>query len=166
MGRTINPARTPGTTIPMTQSGKYATGQTFKKGAVLTLSAGELIEDTSPVTGATIIGIAAEAAGSRPGYNVANSDVTTVYTNREQEISYVRADPTIIWSGQLVNNSATAVTPGQTDIGVNYGLKAYSGEWYVDKNQTAGNACVTVVDIDTQLNIVFFKIMPARVLAA
>jgi len=166
MGRTITVARTPGTTIPMITSGKYATGQTFKAGAVLALSSGELISATSPITGATIVGIALEAAGSRPGYDMANASVTSVYTNREQEISYVRADPTIIFSGQLVNNSATPVAPAQTDIGVNYGLKDYSGEWYVDKNQTTTNACVTIVDIDTQLNIVFFKILPARVLVA
>jgi len=166
MGRTIKVARTPGTTIPMITSGKYATGQTFIAGAVLALTSGELVEATSPITGATIVGIALEGVATRPGYDVANAAQTTVYTGRAQEISYVRADPTIIFSGRLVNGSATPIAPAQANIGVNYGLKAYSSEWCVDTAQVTTDACVTIVDIDTDVGVVFFKIMPARVLVA
>jgi hypothetical protein len=87
-------------------------------------------------------------------------------TGRKQEISYVVADDEQIFSAQLVNNSSTAIAPVQADIGVAYGLKSYSvggkNEWYVDKNQTTTNACVTIVDIDTDQNIVFFKCLSAR----
>lgn len=160
MARTITPARFPGVSAPDVQSILYATGQTFKVGAALTLSSGEVVEDSSPITGATIFGFAAQAAGSGLGYDAANSP--TVVTNRQQAVSVVRANSMQVFSAQFVNNSATAVAPAQTDIGVNYGLKAYSGIWCVDKNQTSSNACVTIVDIDTDRNIVFFKVMAAR----
>lgn len=160
MGRLIQPAKLSGRAGITVQSHKYATGQTFVKGAALALSSGEVIEATSPITGATLYGIALEAAGSRPGYDMGHSP--TVVTGRSQEVSVARCTRDQIFAAQLVNNSATPVTPTQADIGVNYGLKAYSGEWYVDKNQTTTNACVTIVDIDTDLNIVYFKPMEAR----
>jgi len=163
MGRLIVPARL-SNDAPTVISGKYATGQTFIKGAALAFTAGELVEATSPITGATLVGIALEACASRPGYDAANSP--TVVTGRKQEISYVRADDEQIFSGQLVNNSTTVVAPTQADIGVSYGLKPQTvnskNEWYVDKSQTTTNACVTIVDIDTDLNIVFFKFLSAR----
>lgn len=163
MPRTIIPARLSGLGAPEVQSVKYTTGQTFKIGTPVTLSSGEVVTDTSPITGATVFGFAAENVASKPGYDAANSP--TVVTGRVQEVSVYRANRQTVFSGQLVNNSATAVTPAQTDIGVNYGLKDYSGYWYVDKNLTAANATVTIVDIDADRGIVFFKVMEARLQA-
>ncbi len=165
MGRLIVPARL-SNDAPTTLSGRYATGQTFTKGAALARTAGELVEATSPITGATLAGFAHEAVASRPGYDPANSAVVLQVTGRKQEISYVVADDEQIFSAQLVNNSAVAIAPAVADIGVAYGLKSYSvggkNEWYVDKNQTTTNACVVIVDIDTDQNIVFFKCLAAR----
>lgn len=159
----VIPARFPAGQVPETLRIKYATGQTFIKSAALTLSSGEVIADTSPITGATLFGFAHEAVATAPGYDAANSP--TVVTGREQSVSIARANATQTWMASLVNNSATAIAPTQADIGVNYGLKSYSGVWVVDKNQTAANACVTIIDIDTDRNLVFFKVMPARLLA-
>jgi len=151
------------TGAPLVQSVKYTTGQTFVGGAALILSSGEVIEDTSPITGATVFGFAAEKVASKPGYDAANSP--TVVTNRVQEVAVYRANAQTVFSGALVNNSATVIAPAQTDIGVNYGLKAYSGIWCVDKNLTAGNATVTIVDIDIDNKIVYFRVMAARLQA-
>jgi hypothetical protein len=163
MGRLIVPARL-SNDAPTVISGRYATGQTFIKGAILARTAGELVEATSPITGATIAGVALEACASRPGYDAANSP--TVVTGRKQEISYVVADDEQIFSAQLVNNSTVVVAPTTADIGVAYGIKpqvvSSKNEWYVDKSQTAANSCCTIVDIDTDLNIVFFKFLSAR----
>lgn len=51
------------------------------------------------------------------------------------------------------DNAAFAVaadaTPVQSDIGKTYGLtKDANGHWYVDKNKTAGNACVVIRQLD------------------
>lgn len=167
MGRLIKAARfTPGA-VPETQSHQYANAQTFIVGAALALTAGQVVAATSPITGATLFGFAEESVATKPGWDAANSP--TVITGRVQEVSIARANAQTTFSGQLVNNSAVAIAPTQADVGVNYGLKDYTvngkQEWYVDKNQTAGNACVTIVDIDTDQNIVFFKVMPARMVA-
>jgi hypothetical protein len=160
--RSIIPARN-FQTAPDVQSHAYATGQTFVAGAALALSSGEVIEATSPITGATLFGFAAEKVASKPGWDAANSP--TVITNRVQEVSVYRATSSMVFSGALVNNSATVIAPAAADIGVNYGLKAYSGVWCVDKNLTAGDATVTIVDIDIANKIVYFKVMPARLIA-
>lgn len=167
MGRTIKVARFPNTGVPETQSTQYANGQTFTIGAALALTAGQLTEAVSPIVGATLYGFAQEAVATKPGYDAANSP--TVVTNRVQEVSFARANALVTYSGLLVNGSAVPVTPTQADIGASYGLKSYAvngkNEWYVDKSQTAGNACVVVVDIDTDLNCVLFKPMAARLLS-
>jgi hypothetical protein len=167
MGRTIKVARFPAGQVPQTQSHKYANGQTFTIGAALALTAGELVEATSPIVGATLWGFAQEPVASKPGWGIANSPV--VVTGQVQEVSAVRANGLHVYSGQLVNGSSAVVTPTQADVGVNYGLKSYAvngkNEWYVDKSQTAGNACVTVVDYDADTNTVYFTVMAARMLA-
>jgi hypothetical protein len=167
MGRTIKIARFPTGGAPETTSQRYATGQTFTIGAALALTAGELTEAVSPITGATLWGFAQEAVASKPGWGIANAP--TVVTGQVQEVSAVRANALHVYSAQLVNGSAVPVVPAQADLGAVYGLKSYAvngkNEWYVDKSQTAGNACVTVVDFDLDTNIVLFTVMAARMLA-
>lgn len=167
MGRTIKVARFPAGHVPETQSHQYAVGQTFTTGAALALTAGELVEATSPITGATLWGFAQEPVASKPGWGIANSP--TVVTGQVREVSAVRANGLHVYSGQLVNGTSVAIAPTQADVGVNYGLKSYAvngkNEWYVDKSQTAGNACVTVVDIDVDTQTVYFTVLAARMLA-
>lgn len=67
-------------------------------------------------------------------------------------ILFDEADNDNIFSAQFDNaNFAVAAdaTPVQSDIGKIYGLtKDASGHWYVDKNKTAGNACVVIRQLD------------------
>lgn len=158
MPRTMQPARFAGTNVPNTQSMKYATGQTFLQGAILIFSSGEVVEGGANPTG--IVGIAGEKAGSKPGYDAANSPAT--FTGRVQEASVWRANRMTIFSSHLVNNSATAVTAAQADVGASYGVAKHSGTWYVDKNLTAGDARTALEDFDADLNIVFFKFLEAN----
>lgn len=149
--------------VPEVISNKYATGQTFVKGAALALTSGEVVAATSPITGATLFGFALEAVATKPGYDAANSP--TVVTGRVQEVSIARANAQTTFGSSVVNNSSTAIAPTQALIGVSYGLKDYSGIWVVDINQTTTNACVTIVDIDVDMGLVFWKPLPARMVA-
>lgn len=159
----IFPAKfTPGNT-PEVESIQYANAQTFILGAALQLTAGQVVEATSPITTAVLYGFSLEGVATKPGWNAANSP--TVITGRVQEVSIARANAQTTFGSSLVNNSAVAIAPVQADIGVSYGLKAYAGVWVMDKSQTAGNSCATVVDIDTDQNLVFWKPLAARMVA-
>lgn len=161
-GPFITPARMSPGAVPATQSIEYATGQTFLKGAVLALTSGQVVAATSPITGATIFGVALEGAGTKRGYDAANSP--TIVTGRVQEVSAVRADAISVFSAEVVNGSATRIAPTQAMIGVDYGLNVYSGVWVVDTNQTTTNACVRIVDIDIAKGLVFFTFLAARII--
>jgi len=162
MGRLITVARLPNGDAPNTRSFEFVTSQAFIKGAALAFSSGQVTEAGS--NPASIVGFAAEAAQTKPGWQAANNP--TVFTGRVQECDVFVADRSQVFSGQFVNNSSTAVAPAVADIGVSYGIKSYTvggvGEWYVDKNLTAGNARVSIVDIDLDIGIVLFKVLEAN----
>jgi hypothetical protein len=172
MPRYIIPARFPAGDAPDIQGMVYApAGQTFVIGAPLVFNGSQqVIEATSPITTAVLLGVAMQGVDTNPGYQAANTPVNITY--RSGVVSVARANRITVFSGNLVNGSSALVTPVQTDIGVNYGLKSYvvatmfgnQNVWFVDRSQTAGNACVTVVAIDTTAGnqIVFFKFMEAR----
>ena len=159
-GRLIIPARIPNGEVPQLQSMQYANGQTFIQGAALSYSAGQVIEATSPVGAGTLVGFACEAVATKLGWNAANNP--TVITGRVQEVTVAKADRSTIFSSRLVNNTSAPVSVAQADVGTSYALKVYSvnslNEWVVDKTGTVG---VKVEDIDTDLNIVFFRALEA-----
>lgn len=157
------PARIPSGEVPDIRSIQYVNGQVFIKGAVLIYSSGQVTEGGANPTG--IVGVATEGAGTKPGFQAANSPAT--FTGRVQECSVAIANRTTVFTGQFVNNSSTATAAAQADVGVNYGIKLYSvggnNEWYVDKNLTAGNARVAIIDIDDQFTtVVWFKFLEAN----
>lgn len=161
MGRLIQPARSGTGTVSTVQSVTNAASQSYIKGAPLYLVSGLATEMATPSTSASkIFGFALEDYQSRPGYNAANSP--TVVTGRNNEVSLARATRVTVFSAQLVNNSAVAIAPVAADMGVDYGLKSYSvssnNEWYVDKNIVTTAAPCEIVDIDTDQNIVYFKV--------
>lgn len=172
MPRYIEPARFPTGTAPSIQGMVYApAGQTFIQGAPLVFNGSQqVIEATSPIATAILIGFALQAVDTNPGYQAANSP--TVITGRSGVVSVAMANAPTVFSSNLVNNSSTLVSPTQADIGVSYGLKSYvvatmfgnQNIWYVDKNLTAGNATVTIVAIDITAGnqIVFWKVLAAR----
>ena len=159
-GRLIVPARIPNGEVPQLQSLQYANGQTFIQGAALSYSSGQVVEGTSPMGAGLLVGFATEAVATKLGWNAANSP--TVITGRVQEVTVAKADRSTIFSSRLVNNTSAGIAPVQADIGTSYALKLYTvnslNEWVVDKTGTVG---VKVEDIDTDVNIVFFRALEA-----
>lgn len=160
-GRLIIAAKVPNGEVPQMQSIQYANGQVFIQGAALSLTAGQVVEAANPVVTAVLVGFSAEPAASKLGFAAANNP--TVFTGRVQEVTTYKADRSTIFSSRLVNNTAVGVAVAQTDVGAAYNLKFYTvntlNEWVVDKTVTT--AAVRVIDIDTDLNIVFFKCLEA-----
>lgn len=160
-GRLIIPARIPNGEVPQLQSMQYANGQAFIQGAALSLTAGQVVEAANPVVTPVLVGFAAEAVATKLGWAAANNP--TVITGRVQEVTVVKADRSTIFTSRLVNNTAVGVAVAQADVGAAYNLKFYTvntlNEWVVDKTVTT--AATKVVDIDTDLNIVFFKCLEA-----
>lgn len=159
MGRTINVGRLPGgVTAPEIRSIQYVNAQTFWIGAALIFSSGQVTEGAANLT-TGIVGFSAEPAGTKLGFLAANNPV--VVTGRNQEVSVFIANRSTVFSAGLVNGTSTEIAPAQTDIGTSYSLKAYANaagqnEWKVDKT---GAVSVKVVDIDTDRNIVFVKVI-------
>lgn len=131
MARGMQPARRTGDATTRVQSGYYATGQTYKKGAILVHNTnGELVEASADPT--SIIGIALEGAGTKPGYDVANSSQLVVATGRVQETSYAVADREQEFSARAVNGGTDPVTPLQTHIAETYGVLKVANDWVID----------------------------------
>jgi hypothetical protein len=170
MGRTIEAAAFAPGTAPQVQNYVVASGQTFIQGTpvVYTGATGTIIAATAPITTAILVGISAEPAFHQPGYQLANADfIFTPVTYALAKCAVFTANETTVFSSRIVNNSAVPVVPVVGDINTNYGLTSWANnfgklEWAVDRSVTGGNACVEVIKIDTFLNIVFFKVMSAR----
>ena len=133
--------------------------QTFKKGALLVyVSAGTLSECGADPS--TVNAVALEPAGSKPGWDAANSP--TVITGRVQEASVCIIDRTMIFTGRFVTAAGgDPTTPTQTLIDEQYGVaKDANGLWYVDGDETSAKV-VEIVDYDADLKLVKFKFLEA-----
>jgi hypothetical protein len=125
-----------------------------------------LIYDTGlvKVAGAdptAIVGVAMQAYETAPGYNQANSP--TVNTYRASKVCVAAATREATFRGKMTNGSSTRVAAAVTDIGISYGITAYSGVWTVDKNKTAGDIRVRVVGFDDLTGDAFFKFLEAAI---
>lgn len=159
MGRRIQPARMIGTGVPSVQSVKYTTGQTFKKGALLVWqAAGEVSE--AGADPALVAGVSLEDAGSKPGWDAANSP--TQVTGRVQEVSIAMADRHTIYSMRGVNGGTDPVTPAQTDIDTVFGVAKVGNDWVLDTAEITATI-FEVVDIDIDNKIFFCKFMESRI---
>lgn len=108
-----------------------------------------------------IVGISLQAVDTNPGFAAANAPATI--TGRSSTVSVSRpAYGTIVYGANLTNGSSTIVAGAQTDVGVQYGITAYSGKWTVDKNKTGGSVRVEVVGFDPSIygGVVFFTFLP------
>jgi hypothetical protein len=131
MPRGFNYARGRNNAAPRVQSVAYQTGQVFKAGAVLILSAaGEVLE--AGADPAAVYGIALQGAGTGMGYDLPNSSVTTVVTGRAQEVSILIANSTDEYYGRGVNGGTDPVIPLQTHIGEQYGIAKVGNDWVID----------------------------------
>ena len=162
MGRRFTPARWAGATIPVTQSMTYTAAQTFKRGAVLIFAsggAGTVEEGSTDPT--PIVGVSAEPAASKPGYEIGHSSFVTSYTGRVAEVSVWRANRQTIFSGRAVNGSTDPVTPTQSHIDEVYGILKSSNDWVIDISETS-NTRIEIVDVDITELMFFFKFMEAH----
>jgi hypothetical protein len=129
--RGFNPARRTGTTVPRVQSMVYATGQTFKDGALVVKNAnGEIVECGADP--AAVEGVALAAVGTGYGYGLPNSDVTNVVTGRLQELPVAIADGEQEFSARAINGATDPVLPLQTHIGEQYGVAKVGDDWVID----------------------------------
>lgn len=157
MARGIVVARIPSGEVPDVISAQYTTGQTFKTGAILVYTAaGEVSEGGADPT--PIAGVALEPAGSKPGYDAANSPTT--FTGRVQEVSMAKANRVTVYSSRFTN-AGVDVTPTQTLIDEQYGLIKVGNDWTVDQTDVV-NTRVEIVDIDVDNKLVFWKFLEAQ----
>lgn len=151
MPRKIQPARVIGTGVPDVLSVAYTTGQTFKKGALLTYAAAGTVSECG-ADPASVAGVALENAGSKPGYDAANSP--SVVTGRVQEVSMAVANRTTVFS---MRGSAA---PQQTNINEQYGVVKSGDDWILDLTETTTKV-FEVVDVDLDNDIFFCKFLEA-----
>lgn len=155
--RPIRHARRSSSGVPLIQSVPYANGQTFKQGATLVWGAGTGTVTETAADPQSIAAVAAEAAGSRPGFDAANSP--TVVTGRKQEVSAFIVDREEIFAIDGSADGTTLYTPLIGDLGKLYGLaKDANGTWYLDTTETTTTSLIVVdIDVDTKTMYVKFK---------
>ena len=158
MSRVLNVARFPGGGVPEIISYEY-TGSNIIKGSVVEFSSGQVtIMSSTPTSG--IVGIALEPQASKPGFEPSHDSLTTVYTGRVAEVSVAIANLAQIFSG-----AGTNATPAVTHIGSTRALVLSGGIWTVDLTSGSSQS-VTVVDVDVDEEIVFFKFLEAAIAAS
>lgn len=145
MPRGFNYARGRNNAAPRVQSIAYQTGQVFKAGALLILSAaGEVLE--AGADPAAVYAIALQGAGTGLGYDLPNSSVTTVVTGRAQEVSCLVVNSTDEYYARGVNGGVDPVVPLQTHIGEQYGVAKVGNDWVIDFAETVAKV-VEITDI-------------------
>lgn len=149
MARVFIPARD-AKTVPVVRDAVYESSEEFLKGAVLGSDAdGEVIELSSGAGVVDVVGVALEAAGSKPGHNVANDNQVVFRTGVAFSASIVDLvkNRNQIFSGRLTDASGDDVTPTQAHVLESRGLlRLASGEWVVNDDDTTNDA-VQIVDI-------------------
>lgn len=131
---------------------------TIKRGEVVIYDgSGNVQVSGADPAAATIVGVALQANDTGPGFSQANSPVVNTY--RQAKMSIAMANRETVFRGRFTNGSSATATPAQTDVGISYGITAYSNEWTVDKNKTGGSIRVQVVGFDDLTKEVFFKFL-------
>ncbi|KKM07085.1 hypothetical protein LCGC14_1737460 [marine sediment metagenome] len=154
--RIIIPARFPGGGIPEIVSYQY-TGSNIVKGSVVEFSSGQVtIMSSTPSSG--IVGIALEDQASKPGFEPSHDSLTTVYTGRVSEVSVAIANLQTVFSAGFVSGTVPAIS----HIGGTRPLVLDTGIWRVSLS-ASGTDAVTVVDVDVDEQIVFFKFLESAI---
>jgi len=130
--------------VPQILGYSVASGETFYKGAPVTLDgSGNLEEvDTDDVTG--ILGIAtmgATVAGT-PDWG--------------DEVPVEIADDPTIFQSQVHSSAAILTSLANVVVGARYGIVKLSNYWYIDYDDTS-NVVAEIMSKDEDNNIVFFK---------
>jgi hypothetical protein len=160
MPRIMQPARVPAGQVPSVIGLTTVANPNalLIRGALVVSTAGLI--DVCGADPALIAGVALQDASSAPGYSAANNP--TVVTGRTNKVSTAIANGVTEFSATFTNGSAVLIAPTQADVGVQYGVTAYAGVWTVDKAKTAASARVVITGIDTDSNVVFFRILKAN----
>jgi hypothetical protein len=158
MARGFNIARLPSGT-PNIISYKYDSAQTFIAGALVVDAADGEIEEcgADPVA---VLGVALEAANSRPGGSGIPFAPSYTTGGQKTEVSVAVADRSTVFSCRGKNGATDPTTPAVTDIGEQFGV-VKSTEWCLDLSDTVNVVC-EVVDIDIDNKIYFVKFLEAR----
>lgn len=155
----INVARRTGTTVPRIQVMAYATGQTFKAGALLVKNAaGEVVECGADP--AAVEGVAAQGAGTGLGYDLPNASQTVVVTGRAQEVSVYLADDEQEFWIRGVNGGTDPVLPLLTHIGEQYGTAKVGNDWVLDIAEVTAKV-FEITDIEPSTNRFLVKFLDA-----
>lgn len=148
-----------GDSVPEVQRLQYATGQTFKKGALLIDNTdGEVVECGADP--AAVLAVALQGAGTGPGFNVANENEVTVRTGRLQEVSAALVNRRARFHTRAVNGGTDPVLPLQTHIGEQYGVAKVGDDWVIDMAETVA-LVVEITDIFPDINAFEFKFLEA-----
>lgn len=109
-----------------------------------------------------IVGVALQAVDTNPGFDAANSPAPI--TGRSAKVSVVRPNQTTTFLATLTSGSSATHAPAAANVGVEYGITAYSGIWTVDEAKTGADARVIVTGYDTEIygGVVFFKFLTAH----
>lgn len=160
MARVFETARFPGGVAPAAQQYPVTAAQTFIKGAIVIFDSGtqgNIIEASANPT--QIVGVALEGAFTRPGNQVSFDSAVVARTGPYNVINVAQANRQTVFSGRGVNGATDPVTTAQTYVGLSYGiLRTSAGEWVVN----IADAVVTrvkIIDIETSLNLFFFKFL-------
>jgi hypothetical protein len=147
MARKFNTYRRTGTTVPRVQEILYTTGQSFGRNALVVLDVnGSVVECASP-SPPSVTGVALNAVGTKPGYDLPNASTTTVVTGTRQAVSVALADREQEFSCRGVNGATDPQIPVQSDIGKQFGvLKTAGGDWVLNYADQV-NVIVQVTDI-------------------
>lgn len=139
-----------------------ATGATYKVGALLIGSGGDLVEGSSfTSTGGTLVGVAMQPGSNITGTHVANS---VGNAGVQTPLLYTPAFSEMVFTANIGSNDAD-YTPTQADVWVKYGLSrdSTSGYWYVDANRTTTNAACIVIGFANPSDIVLGTTVSPRV---
>lgn len=153
MARIIKPASFAPGNMPVILGKTYDTGETFVEGGILVAG------DTNQVKQAgadptEIIGVAAEPAGSRPGYELGHSSQVLSVTHRKQKVGVWIADRIITWSGE------PSVAAAESHVGNQYGVVLSGTRWLIDISETT-NVVLQVTKADVDNNFLLFKWLEA-----
>ncbi len=151
MARRFDTYRRTGTTVPRIQALLYDIGQTFSDHALVYITGTGNVSECG-ANPATVAGVALNAIGTQPGFDVANSTLTVVYTGREGRVSVAIADSEQEFNARGVNGATDPVTPLQAHIGQQYGvLKTAGGDWVINIADQV-NKVVQITDIQLDAN--------------
>lgn len=144
MPRSFNTGRRTGTTVPRIQEIQYEPGQVFKNNALVVLNSNGNVQECG-ADPTSVTGVVLNGAGTLPGFDVANSSQTTVYTGRRTKVSVALADREQEFSARGVNGGTDPVIPLQSHIGKQYGVAKVADDWVIDISDTT-NVVVQITD--------------------